>query len=181
MRKFHKRYAFIIENLKKFCDLTSKTLVDCGCSDGDGTRTLANAGCSRVVGMDVDKERIKLAVKESQFTGSEYVCCSITEQRLNDNFADIYICSETLEHLDKRETILAVKEIARVLKTDGLLCITVPSDKKKCLQNKKHKQYLSLSDLQSLFGSFKLLYDGFFTKTPSNKAAGNLVVIFQKC
>ena len=93
-----------------------------------------------------------------------------------DNFADIFICSETLEHLTRDQSLMASEEIQRVCKEGGVICITVPEDKNKCMLGKGHKQYLSSSDIVFHFSSLEILFEGVYCK---KKGKCNRVMFFR--
>lgn len=50
--------------------------------------------------------------------------CDITDMPLDDEVFDVILCSEVLEHLPNPD--LAIKEMSRVLKKNGLLILTAP-------------------------------------------------------
>jgi len=122
MRKFHKRYDFIIKCLLKFSSFKNKTIVDCACGEGDGTRMFAQYA-KYLIGIDSDAKKIKKAKKEIK--GIRFIVSSISSLALRNSMADIFICSETLEHLSSFESHLACEEIERVCKFGCFLCITV--------------------------------------------------------
>jgi len=174
MRKHHKRYEFIIEILKNITKLHEKVIIDCACSDGDGTKHFQQYS-SNITGIDLDKKKIKVAY--SCFTHIKFVAANLINLPLRDSSVDIFICSETLEHLTKKQSVKATNEIIRVCR--GYFCITVPENKKYCLRNKSHKQYLSLNSLCNLFSMCRLVKHCIFTKNPSRVGNGNRIVIFK--
>ncbi len=177
MRKFHKRYDYMIKLISQQIDLEDKTVVDCGCGEGDGTKMLAKV-FGEVIGIDIDNECIRTAKKHVK--NANFDLGSITKMKLEDNVADVFICSETLEHLKKAESKCAAQEIYRTCKAGAYICITVPENKKECLKKKGHKQFLSIKTLQTHFPTCELVSKSVFIKSPSRKGRGNLVALFRK-
>lgn len=155
-------------------DVVFGTVVDCACGEGDGTKMLAG---KKIIGVDIDRKKIETA---KQLSDNMFIVGSVCNLPLQSSSVDIFICSETLEHLDARESELAVAEIIRVMRAGGCLCITVPADKKVCLQNKYHKRYWSKDDLERSFFSFRVLRFSLFSKNPANKKRSNLVMLLTK-
>jgi len=177
MRSFHKRYDYIIKKLGNFIDVSGLTVVDCACGEGDGSVHFHKLTCD-VTGVDIDKNCIAIAKKA--FPGLAFRTESILSMSLLDDFADIFVCSETMEHLNPKQSRYAVKEIKRVCKPHAYICITVPNNKKTCLAKKLHKQYLSLADLRGYFSEYEMIHNSVFYKNPVKKNRGNTVVIFRR-
>lgn len=176
MRSFHKRYDYMIKKLEEFIDLPGLVVVDCACGEGDGAIHFARLGC-KVTGIDIDKKCIQTAT--NAFPEITFLTESILDMGLPTNFADIFICSETMEHLNPRQSKRAAEEIKRICKGKAYICITVPNNKKTCLAKKIHKQYLSSKDLQRHFREYSMVHKSIFYKNPLRKDRGNTVVIFQ--
>ena len=168
----NKRYQYILENLIENNMWKGTTIVDCACGDGHGAEYLQLAGIS-VMGYDLDEDLI--AKTKARGVGAQVA--NICDIPCNDNMADIFVCSETLEHLNKEESLRAVSEIKRVTTENGVICITVPADKKICMKNKLHKQFLSKSRLRDLFHEYEVVFDGKFCKKPGRC---NTVMFFRK-
>ena len=168
----NKRYSYILKNLLRLRVRPGSIVIDCACGDGYGSSVLNSADMS-VVGYDISEELVFTAIDR----GVEADVSNICNLPCRDELADVFVCSETLEHLDKQELQDAVKEIKRTTKKNGIICITVPSDPKICLRNKHHKQYLSIKDLEDVFNDCHMLFHGEFCKKPGKC---NTVVFFRK-
>lgn len=57
-------------------------------------------------------------------TSRANIVCDITDMPLEDNSVDVVLCTEVFEHL--KDPVLAVQEIARILKSGGELILTAP-------------------------------------------------------
>lgn len=168
----NKRYSYILKHLNMLRVRPGSTVIDCACGDGYGSDIL-NSSDLNVIGFDISEELVCAAIER----GIEADVADICNLPCKDSTADVFVCSETLEHLTKPELQDAVSEIKRTTKKNGIICITVPSDPKLCLQNKNHKQYLSCKDLESLFNDCGLLFRGEFCKKPGRC---NTVAFFRK-
>jgi len=177
MRNFHRRYDYLIRELEKHISLHDKIVVDCGCGDGDGTVHFARQNC-KTIGLDLDKKRINIA--KAAFPKLDFRVRSLLKTGLPDEYADVFICSETMEHLSRSQSLDAASEISRVCKPNSYVCITVPENKKICLEKKGHKQYLSVKSLTRHFKDWEVVINTIFFKNPKNKKRGNRVMIFTR-
>jgi len=168
----NKRYEYILKHLKRLRVRPGSVVIDCACGDGYGSSILNSADMS-VIGYDISEELVFAAIER----GIEADISNICNLPCEDDMADVFVCSETLEHLDKQESQKAVNEIKRTTKKNGIICVTVPSDPKLCLRNKNHKQYLSLKNLKDIFSDCHILFHGEFCKKPGKC---NTVVFFRK-
>jgi len=134
-------------------------ILDVGC--GNGWLMAPFAGGNEVYGLDISEANVNKARKKG------------IKARLHDvetpfpfvqNFFDVVVCSEVLEHLFFPEGVL--REINRVLKSGGLCIITVPNlyslrNRFKMLvgrncsyveypQNKEHIRHYSISGMKAL-------------------------------
>jgi ubiquinone/menaquinone biosynthesis C-methylase UbiE len=165
------RYLYIIEQLKTL-NVFNGVVVDCGCGEGVGSYFLKENGFSNVHSFDISSKMID----KCKDYGVEAQYGDITNLSLNDDFADIFICSETLEHINIVETHRATNEIKRICKNNGYICITVPENENQCFSSKSHKQFLSKSCLIENFKGLEIVFDGIFCKKPNRC---NLVMIFK--
>ena len=106
----------------------SDKVLDIGCGDGIFSIEPAKIGYS-VVGVDLNVKSVNYAKyfsKRSEVKIDFLVDDASHLPFANESF-DIILCSEVLEHIKDDEG--AIREIERVLKQNGLLILTVPSDK----------------------------------------------------
>jgi ubiquinone/menaquinone biosynthesis C-methylase UbiE len=96
------------------------TVVDVGCGDGYGTYKLHRLG-HKVIGADISEEMITKA--KSRLPNASFFQADISKLPLNSNSTDGILCINVLEWTEV--PALAVKELRRVLKKDGLLCVGV--------------------------------------------------------
>jgi SAM-dependent methyltransferase len=108
-------------------------ILDIGC--GSGRHTCAAYQCSDVTAIGTDlnfddlvkaKDRLNLHDKLGQHGGGKWglAAADIINLPFKNNFFDLVICSEVLEHIVDHRS--AIQEIIRVLKPDSNLIVSVP-------------------------------------------------------
>lgn len=115
-------------NELKLC--SGDVVLDAGCGTGRHLRGLAGIPGVRYFGIDTKQEDLdKAAASLAEIPGVDAGNCQIKKADIRhlpfaDDFFDCVICSEVLEHIPEHEQ--AIKELVRVLKSTGLLVISVP-------------------------------------------------------
>jgi len=171
------RYRFLLNRIYQLGHNSNPIVVDCGCSECNRTKILFDEPDFTVLPFDVSKKAIKQCYEK---WGIKATHANILHLPLFDDYVDIFICSETLEHLDKKYNDQVSKEIKRVCKQGALICITVPLHKHS-LEDPLHKQYLKPNKIKNMFKDCDLEYKDKYYKNPDNKKkSGNLVLIFRK-
>lgn len=112
----------VVKTLKKYKDNKAK-LLDCGCGTGL-TLYYVSKHFKNSQGVDVNKRNITIAQEQFRKLHHAVPLKLYNGKRLPypDNFFDIVLSIEVWEHAIDTRTML--KEIARVLKPDGILHIT---------------------------------------------------------
>jgi SAM-dependent methyltransferase len=102
-------------------------LLDAGCGPGVTSLTLSRQGY-RVTAIDTDPAKIETLRLLGRSLGQSLVSqlASVCELPFRDSSFDKVLCAEVLEHLEDDGG--AVSELARVLRPEGVLVITVPSE-----------------------------------------------------
>lgn len=116
----NKRLDVVFNELLKE-DIAGKKVLDAGCGTGWFSKGAAGRG-AYVVSMDLGE---KLLAEVAKKVNSERVVGSILEMPFPDNWFDIVISSEVIEHTP--EPFAGVKEMYRVLKPGGVLVLTTPN------------------------------------------------------
>ncbi len=115
-RTASKDAAFLLPHLRP-----GMTLLDCGCGHGTTTTDLAEVVApGRVVGIDLDEERIVAARKHAAERGVnnvDFQTANVYQLPFPDDFFDVAFENQILMYL--KEPIKAVQEIRRVLKQGG--------------------------------------------------------------
>jgi SAM-dependent methyltransferase len=108
-------------------------VLDVGCGSGRHTAAACRLPKARVVGVDVDRadlaaarERLQLHDRLNAHGGGRWDLCAADGLRLPfaDACFDLVVCAEVLEHV--RSDGRALSEIARVLRPEGYLVVSVP-------------------------------------------------------
>lgn len=115
------RYNFA----KQFCK--DKRVLDISCGEGYGSYILSLAGSKEVVGLDISEETILTAKKNYKSDNLNYLVSDAGALKdLKDNYFDLIVSFETIEHLNEVDNYL--KEIQRVAKNDAIIIISCPND-----------------------------------------------------
>ena len=108
-------------------------VLDLGCGEGRHVHGLYMLGGLDIYGIDLDEPSLKKAEEglvwlpkadTNAETNTTFETGDATALRFEDDTFDAIICSEVLEHLPDYDA--AIREMRRVLKPSGKLCITVP-------------------------------------------------------
>ncbi|MDQ1284075.1 MAG: hypothetical protein QG620_423 [Patescibacteria group bacterium] len=104
--------------IKKHAPENIEKSLDIGCGVGSNFSLLRG----EAYGLDIDQEALAFCKTK----GYDYlVYGDIAHNNFQDNFFDLILCSEVLEHIfDDRS---AVKEVKRILKPGGVAILTVPA------------------------------------------------------
>lgn len=116
----------ILGLLEKFVSkLSKKSLVlDLGCAHGRDSRYLSDFGVEKVVGVDYSSLFIDKAKRFSEkYKNIVFEIGDMRKLRFDDEIFDGVVCLATIQSLNEVDAELAVKEIYRVLKKDGVALI----------------------------------------------------------
>lgn len=97
-------------------------VADVGCGFGRSLGKLQQRFApKRLIGMDIDPEMLRESAKEvaALDIAADFICCSSSNIKLEDNSVDLLFCHQTFHHLIDQER--AIQEFFRVLKPGGVL------------------------------------------------------------
>jgi len=146
-------------------------VLDCASGTGPGAAMLAAQGF-QVTGAEIDEAAVAFA--SDRYPEATFVRADATSLPFPDHAFDAVVSVETIEHLP--DPGAALREFSRVLRPDGLLCLTTP-DENAC-DSPFHAVELSAADLRSaidgVFGS------GGWTGEPVGGAEGWHALIIRR-
>jgi GT2 family glycosyltransferase/ubiquinone/menaquinone biosynthesis C-methylase UbiE len=114
------RYNFA----KQFVE--NKVVLDSACGEGYGSDIISESA-KEVYGIDISTEAITEAKKKYKKGNIRFIESNITDMPFSDDKFDIIVSYETIEHVDEASQLLFMKEVKRVLKSDGTLIISTPN------------------------------------------------------
>ncbi len=113
------------EVLEELLPLDNAVVIDVGCGDGGLARMMTKRG-AHVTGIEVSPRALARA-KAAEPVGDEVYMQGLAEDMpVKDRSADIVIFFNSLHHVDRLGLPWALKEVARVLKSGGLLYVSEP-------------------------------------------------------
>lgn len=121
---FLKRLELAINLALPILKLNQKiNIIDLGCGDGSFLKLLEeNFKNINTFGIDILPEVLKI----KEFLRAEIKISDLRRSGFPNNFFDIIFCLDTLEHFEDLEP--AIREIKRILKNNGLMVISVPTE-----------------------------------------------------
>ena len=100
-------------------------VLDAGCGHGYGSAYLADGTAREIVGIDSDRKAIRFASETYQNPKLHFEVMDVSRLMFQPESFDAVISFEVIEHLV--DTTPYLREIKRVLKTDGLFLLSTPN------------------------------------------------------
>lgn len=113
------RYEFSAQFVK------GKVVLDVACGSGYGTSYLARQGAMRVYGLDISQDAVEYAERHYFHEKCEFVVADAENMPWPNDFFDVIISFETLEHV--RNCGIFLDQVRRLLKPDGLFVVSTPN------------------------------------------------------
>ncbi|MEK3838557.1 class I SAM-dependent methyltransferase [Paenibacillus sp. FSL R7-0128] len=104
---------------------SGKNILDIACGEGFGTAILARKA-AHVWGVDISDEAINYAKERYNRYNLNYKQGSVENLDFEDDFFDMIVSFETIEHVDEVIQDKFLKETNRVLKNNGILVMSTP-------------------------------------------------------
>jgi ubiquinone/menaquinone biosynthesis C-methylase UbiE len=101
-----------------------RRVLDAGCGTAYGSRLLADAGATEVVGVDLDEDLLN-SVRPSMPSSVILETADVNKLPYDRARFDLVVCFEVLEHLGDVGT--ALDELRRVLAPEGLIAASTPN------------------------------------------------------
>ena len=126
-------------------------VLDAACGEGYGTALLAEQAKS-VVGIDISPEATAHAKATYKATNIDFVTASIEELPFPNQYFDLVVSFETLEHVDEGAQSKFLHEVKRVLAPGGILLVSTPNKEvyQNVVENHFHIKELTLNDFRKL-------------------------------
>jgi SAM-dependent methyltransferase len=105
------------------------TVLDLGCGEGYFARQLKKRGANHILGIDISEEMIKRAKEQQDNDSTDIVFQTGTAtalDKLSDGSFDLVVAVFLFNYLTIDESVTVMKEIYRILKTNGLFVFAVP-------------------------------------------------------
>ena len=148
-REHRQRYMFSLPLVK------DKVVLDAACGEGYGSYMIAQTA-KKVVGLDISSESIALASEKYNLDNLSFIEGDIAQLPYSDGCFDIVVSFETIEHVAEGIQTAFLKEIRRVLKSNGVLVISTPNKKStdECnIENKYHIREFYKDEFAEFIGS----------------------------
>lgn len=139
------RYIFASDFVK------NKKVLDAACGTGYGSALLAE-NADEVFGVDISEEAIAYAKSNYAASNVNFSVANIEKLPFENDFFDVVVSFETIEHVDTQQQEKFLSEVKRVLKDGGILVISTPNRDvyKSRGENHFHVAELSLAEFKNL-------------------------------
>lgn len=117
------RYEYVERHLKQL-GIDGKKVVDLGCGDGQWSIQLKQSHEIELVGVDYNE--LRLDRYRHNVPDADALFGSCLDIPLEDDFADVVMFHQVLEHIPQPAEALA--EVRRILKAGGWLILSVPNE-----------------------------------------------------
>ncbi len=145
-----KKYFYYLSLCVDFLGDKNSKILDVGCGDGRFLGLLEENGFKNLYGLDYSEKAIKFA--NIFLNNSNLVISNISNAPFEKNFFDYIFLIETLEHLPFNKINKSLSNINDILKKNGYLILTVPSNNVRV--EKKHFQHFSLKLIKKTIAPF---------------------------
>lgn len=130
-------------------------VLDCACGSGYGSKLLKERA-SKIIGVDISKEAISYAEDHYKDENIEFFEKSIDDLAFEDNYFDVGVSIETIEHVSNDVASKFLKKLASWVKPGGIIVISSPMlryvDGKPYITNPYHINEMPRSEFLELCG-----------------------------
>lgn len=120
-----KSYAFYADMIS----LEGKSVLDAGCGPGGKTLYYAGKGCRKIIGVDIDENRIGHArnfQRKQNAPNVEFMVADLSRTPFPDNSFDIIFLNDVFEHIERPILSMVLAECKRMIKPGGSICMEFP-------------------------------------------------------
>ncbi|WP_339698754.1 class I SAM-dependent methyltransferase [Algoriphagus aquimarinus] len=135
--------------------VANKVVLDIACGEGYGSSLLSKVA-DQVIGVDISETTVNHAKQRYNSNNLSFRVGSADKIPVEDNFFDIVVSFETIEHLENHDEMIS--EIKRVLKHNGLLIISSPNKVEYSVarnySNPFHEKELNKGEFEELISKY---------------------------
>jgi SAM-dependent methyltransferase len=106
--------------------LKGKIIIDIGSSFGWLEKEISKDGAKKIIGIEPNISAVKFS--QRRVKNAEFIVGDALNTTIENNFADIVVLFDVLEHIPKKTELLCLKEANRILKKGGVLLLSTPYD-----------------------------------------------------
>jgi len=116
-------FNVVRKEMLPFVPTEARVALEIGCGDGNFAELLLSRGVLEVWGIEYEKEQADIAQKRM----TKVLVGDVAEQltRLPDNYFDVIICNDVLEHLIDPYTVIS--KLRHKLKKEGVMISSIPN------------------------------------------------------
>jgi len=154
-KKKFKKFTEISPVYKRITsEIQNGRVLDAGCGSGSLLKELRLKNHIKLYGIDFSDAAINISRRE--IPSGEFVVGNITNMPFKNEYFDVLICCELLEHIENPNA--AINECYRVLKKNSILHISIPTSWG--IYSKRHKKGYSSESILKLLkeSNFKIIY-----------------------
>jgi 2-polyprenyl-3-methyl-5-hydroxy-6-metoxy-1,4-benzoquinol methylase len=167
----HIRWRAIKPLISSACPTGKEVVFDVGCGDGlISFEVAARLNTGRVIGIDVDPERIRAAKQISEKSKAKNVDFRLAGASgivdIPDDFCDVVLLIDVIEHIVDDRSVL--DQVGRIVKPGGAVIISVPTPNyPKVFGRKLHNEIghvrdgYSIETLEQLLGGAGMYIEGY--------------------
>ncbi|MCJ7805531.1 class I SAM-dependent methyltransferase [Patescibacteria group bacterium] len=142
------RAFFVNRVIKK-----NSSVLDIGCGDGIFSGLFYSAVAKEVLAIDLDSRAISHAKRYYNRSNVTFINRNILKWEPKDKKFDLILLFAVIEHFSKRDGLLLLEKIRKMMKPDGLLMGSTPVFSDKGYHNMEHKnEFSSVKDLNKFLG-----------------------------
>lgn len=142
-RNYQNLFKLIIDRIPP-----NAKVIDIGCGVGRLSKLIKEKCSVEVVGLDFSSWACKQLSKD----GFETIVSTLPQIPIIDNSFDVAIATEVLEHLDKPER--TIKEMARVVKSGGIIMCSMPNNMLHPSEELEHQQSFDKTKIKQIFKKY---------------------------
>jgi len=144
----------IARNISDRFDLAGKVVLEIGCGWGGFLGYLQSKNPKMIFGIEPTHDDLKTALEDDRLSNTELIVASGLDTPFESKKFDFIFMWEVLEHIPTDSEEVFFSEISRIIKDDGILCLSTPySDFRSIVTDPayhllKHRHY-SLDEIRS--------------------------------